>query len=233
LYSEDVVSAKDGGALGFLNREDLVPAFSAVAFGLKGKEVSPIVETEFGFHIIQLIERRGEQVNVRHILMSPKVSAADLQKSQLYLDSIADLIMKDSISFADAALKFSSDEQSRNNGGLMVNPQTNSTRFETDEIDPTLFFVVDKMKVGEISKPVLMQTPEGKKAYRLLYLKTRTSPHRANLTDDYQKIQAAALTEMQGKEMDAWIKSKMKNIFIQLSDDYKTCKFNHQWYQNN
>ena len=230
LYSEDPGSAKAGGELGLLGRVELVPEFAAEAFNLKGKEVSKIVESQFGFHIIQLIERKGEMINVRHILLTPKTSGADLYKAQQFLDSVHQLIGKDSVTFADAAFKFSDDVDSKNNGGLISNPQTGSSKFETAELDQTIFFTIDKMKVGDVSEPVIMQSADGKKAYRLLYLKSRSEPHRANMKDDYQRVQNIALSLKQNKVIDAWIKSKLATTYVKLDDGYKACAFKHQWY---
>ena len=230
LYSEDPGSARNGGELGLLNRNELVPEFAAEAFSLKGKEVSKIVESAFGYHIIQMIDRKGELINVRHILLVPKTSGADLFKAQSFCDSVYQLIQKDSISFADAAFKFSDDAESKNNGGIIPNPQTGSSKFETSELDQTIFFTIDKLKVGEISTPVLMQTADGKKAYRLLYLKSRTEPHRANLKDDYQRVQNIALTLKQTKVIDNWIKSKLKTTFVKIDANYASCSFKHDWF---
>jgi peptidyl-prolyl cis-trans isomerase SurA len=229
LYSEDPGSARLGGELGLLNRNELVPEFAAEAFSLKGKEVSKIVESPFGYHIIQLIDRKGELINVRHILLVPKTSSADLYKAQIFCDSVLQLIKKDSVSFSDAAFEYSDDSESKNNGGIIPNPQTGSSKFETNELDQTIFFTIDKLAVGEISEPVLMQTPDGKKAYRLLYLKSRTEPHRANLKDDYQRVQNIALTMKQSKTIDTWIKNKLKTTFVKIDANYKTCNFKHQW----
>ena len=233
LYSEDPGSAKAGGELGLLNRNELVPEFAAEAFTLKGKEVSKIVESPFGYHIIQLIDRKGELVNVRHILLVPKTSGADLYKAQVFCDSVHQLILKDSLSFADAAFKFSDDADSKNNGGIIPNPQTGSSKFETSELDQTIFFTIDKLKIGEISEPVLMQTADGKKAYRLLYLKSRSEPHRANMKDDYQRVQAIAMSLKQNKVIDNWIKNKLKTTFVKIDEEYKSCSFKHEWFTVN
>ena len=187
LYSEDPGSAKNGGELGLYGRGDLYPEFEAMAFTLKGDEVSEIVETEAGYHIIQLIERKGEFVNVRHILLRPKVSPMDLAKAKVALDSIALLIQDGTYTFEEAVVKFS-DDPSKNNGGLLINPMTGTTLFESDQLDPKVFFVIDKLEIEEISTPVQFQTEENKDAYRILYLKNRTEPHKANLKDDYDTV---------------------------------------------
>jgi len=231
LYSEDPGSAKKGGELGMFSRGEMYPEFEAVAFGLKPNQVSDIIKTKAGLHILQLIERKGDYVNVRHILIQPKVSPFDLAKASAYLDSVAGVIKRDSIPFEKAALKYS-DDPGKINGALMINPQTNTSRFEAKQLDPKVFFVVDKMKVGEISKAVPMTTEEGKQAFQLLYLKVRTDPHKANLKDDYNKIQNWALEEKKGKAIDDWIKSKTDKTYISIIDEFKNCNFQHKWTTN-
>ncbi|MDQ3191622.1 MAG: peptidylprolyl isomerase, partial [Bacteroidota bacterium] len=226
LYSEDPGSSKKGGELGFVERGSFVPEFEAVAFKLKPGAVSPVIETQYGFHFLELIERRGEKINIRHILISPKIAPEDLMMARDYLDSIRTLILNtDTLDFADAASLYSDDKETKFNGGLIINPQTGTTAFEADQIEPSLFFTIDKLKVGEISTPVKMQVPGGKQAYRLLYLKKRTEPHRANLKDDYQKIQEAALNEKKQKVVEEWINKKLSNTYFKLNDEYKTCTF--------
>lgn len=225
LYSEDPGSAKKSGELGMVGRGSFVPEFEAVAFNLKPGEVSKVIETTYGYHILELIERRGEQINVRHILISPKVSAQDLFRARTYLDSVYVVMQStDTLTFADAALKFSDDKESKNNGGMLINPATGTTKFEMDQVDPQVFFVIDKLKPGEFSQPALVQLPGGKQGYRILYLKSRTEPHRANLKDDYQKIQEAALAEKQQQIMDKWIAKKLESTYFRIADDYKTCE---------
>jgi peptidyl-prolyl cis-trans isomerase SurA len=224
LYSEDPGSAKRGGELGFVERGVFVPEFEAVAFRLKIGQISEIVETTFGYHFMELIERRGERINIRHILITPKVGQDDLKKARHYIDSIRTLIINtDTLNFNEAAALFSDDKDTKYNGGLLVNPVNGTNRFEADQLDPSVFFTVDKMKVGEISQPVAYQMPGGKQAFRILYLKTRTEPHRANLKDDYQRIQDAALNDKQDKIIAKWIDKKMSTTYFKISDDYKSC----------
>jgi len=174
-FSEDPGSAKNGGELGLHGRGEMFPEFEAVAFSLKDGEVSEIVETEAGYHIIQLIERRGDYINVRHILVMPKVSPLDLAKAKVQLDSVSQLIQNKKYTFEEAVKKFSEDP-SKNNGGILVNPMTGNSVFESDQLDPKVFFVIDKLKVGDISNPVPFKMDDGKDAYRILYLKSRTEP---------------------------------------------------------
>jgi peptidyl-prolyl cis-trans isomerase SurA len=229
FYSEDVVSAAKGGELGFVNRGDLVPEFEATAFALKGKEISDVIETMYGFHIIQLIERRGESINVRHILISPKASSADLDKARMKLDSISQLIRLGKISFEEAALKYSDDADSKNNGGILINAATGSTFFEISQMDQSLFFVVDKLKIGEISEPTVVRVGEKKEAYRIVMVKARTEPHRANLKEDYQRIQSAAEAEKKEKIVADWIDRKRSSFFVKIDSLFSGCNFQHDW----
>jgi len=228
LYSEDPGSASKGGELGFFGRGELYPEYEAAAFSLKKGELSEIIESQSGYHIIQLIERRGDQINTRHILLMPKVSQEDLARAEQDLENIAALIRMDSVDFSSAAIKHS-DDPNKNNGGMLINPLSGTTRFETSQLDPSMFFVIDKMEVGEVSEPVVMRTEEGTQAMRLLYLKTRTNPHKANLQEDYSRIQEWALDDKRAKVIQEWIDKKTRNTYIKLSERYKGCKFNYQW----
>ncbi len=232
LYSQDG-SSRNGGELGFVNRGELVPEFESSAFKLRKGEVSEIVETKFGFHIIQLIERRGEQINVRHILIKPTFGTADINKTFSRADSIYQKIISDSLSFSEAAQRYSNDSESRFNGGNVVNPKAGTTRFESDEVDPGVFFQLDKMNVGDISAPIQSLSAEGNTAFRILYLKSRSAPHAANLTTDYQRIQQAAMTEKENKVLMDWVQKKKQTTFIQVSEDYKSCPNLDYWYLKN
>lgn len=231
LYSEDPGSAKKGGELGLTPRGDLVPEFEAVAFNLNKDEVSPVVETKYGFHIIQLIERKGAYVNVRHILLRPKVSLEDLIQAKTLLDSVYKLVTSKTMNFEDAAAKFSDDE-TKSNGGTMINPYNMSTKFPADEIDESVFFTVDKLEPGQISAPVPMKTEDDQQAYRILYLKKRSVPHVANLKDDYDKIQSIALEQKRNDVINDWIKARLAKTYINIFDEYKECNYVHQWLKN-
>ena len=228
LYSEDPGSASKGGELGFYGKGELYPEFEQAAFKLKEGEISDIVETKAGFHIIQLIERKGDYVNVRHILMRAKVSPIDLANARRQLDSIATQIRNDSITFELAVVKYS-DDPSKNSGGLMINPRNNTPKFEMDELDPQVSFVIDKMKVGEISNPVMMKTEDNMDAYRIILLKNRIQPHRANLTDDYDFLQVKALDAKKQQKLKDWVDHNASNVFIMINDRYKDCNFEFQW----
>ncbi len=228
LYSEDPGSMNKGGELGFVGRGELYPEFEAVAFSLKSGEVSPIVKTEKGYHIIQLIERRGEYINVRHILVIPKPSPIDLAKSKKDLENITALIAMDTLTFEQAAARYS-DDPTKLNGGKLINPYTGDSKFTPEEVEPNLFFVVEKMNVGEKSAPMLFTNEDGQQAYRIVYLKSRTEPHKANMKDDYPQIQNMALSIKQNNALNKWVIEKSKSTFIKIASDYKTCKFKYDW----
>ena len=234
LYSQDPGSAKRNGELGFMERGQLVKEFAAVAFTLQPGQVSEIVETEFGYHILQLVERRGQQANIRHILIKPAVNQIDLITAKTKLDSIRLQVMSvDSVKFEVMAAKHSDDKSTRMNGGKMINPQTGSTTFEVDEVskvDPSLFFILDKMKPGEISKPVIYQKYDGSQSYRIVKLVSVTEAHRANLQDDYLKIQGAAKAEKEKEALDKWIKEKIEINYIRIDDELLDCEFQHSWF---
>ncbi len=227
LYSEDPGSAKQGGELGMFQRGDMRPQFEAAAFRLKPGEVSDIVETEDGFHLIQMIERRGDFINVRHILVQPKVSPIELNNAKLYLDSVADLIMSKEVLFEIAVIKYS-DDPNKNNGGMLINPNSGDTRFEIGDVDPKIFFVIDKLKEGEISAPVKWEE-RGKRLYRIYYLKSRTTPHVANLELDYARIQQWTLDKKKLSVIEDWIDKKVDETFIEVMSPYRECTFDRQW----
>lgn len=228
LYSEDPGSAKKGGELGFHGRGEFAPEFEAAAFNLRDGEISEVVETEFGFHIIQMIERRGDFVNVRHILLTVKVSPEALQQAYDELDSVAHLIKNDSLTFDEAVRKFS-DEKDRVSGGLLVNPNSGSTLFDASELDQQVSFTINRMEVGQISEPVPMKTDNNKDAYRLLYLKRKTSPHKANLKDDYTLIRDWAMQQKREEIINKWIADNSQKAYIRIIDDYRDCDFRFDW----
>ncbi|MCX6279307.1 MAG: peptidylprolyl isomerase, partial [Bacteroidetes bacterium] len=230
LYSEDPGSSKQGGELGMFKRGEMRKEFEAAAFKLKPGEVSDIVETDDGFHLIQTIERRGEYINARHILIQPKVSPVNLNKAKLTLDSVSILIQTKKMPFDQAVVKYS-DDPGKNSGGLMINQASGNSRFESSQLDPKIFFVVDKLKTGDVSSPILT-ADRGKQDYRMYYLKSRTNPHKANLEEDYSRIQDMALEKKKLEIIDAWISTKTKSTYVSIMEDFKNCKFQRNWIKN-
>lgn len=225
LYSQDPGSAKQGGELGFFSRGDMVGEFEAAAFALKPGEVSPIIETQFGFHIIQLIERRGNTINVRHILITPKVSSEDLLQARMRLDSLATEIRAGRISFEDAARRYSTGSGAKQ-GGTVTNSADGSSRFDAEAIKEHYYTVgIPGMDEGQISNATAMKTADQRDAYRIVRLNKKYPAHRANLTDDYDNIYNAALAAAKQKRMQEWARRQMQNTYIKLSDEYKNCVF--------
>lgn len=229
LYSQDPGSTAKGGELGFFTRGDMVGEFEAAAFALKPGEVSPIIETNFGFHILQLIERRGNSVNVRHILMIPKVSTDDLLKARMRLDSIAQEVRQGKITFSEAARLYS-DGASKSQGGVVTNNITSSTRFTKEDISEQFPGIsVSSMNVGDVTNALIMKTEDQRDAYRIIRLDQRLPEHKANLTDDYDRLSSAALQEAKDKKIMEWSAKMIKNTYIRIADDYKDCDFKLNW----
>lgn len=229
LYSQDPGSTAKGGELGFFTRGDMVGEFEAAAFALKPGEVSPIIETNFGFHILQLIERRGNSVNVRHILMIPKVSTDDLLKARMRLDSIAQEVRQGKITFSEAARLYS-DGASKSQGGVVTNNLTSSTRFTKEDISEQFPGIsVSSMNVGDVTNALIMKTEDQRDAYRIIRLDQRLPEHKANLTDDYDRMSSAALQEAKDKKIMEWSAKMIKNTYIRIADEYKDCDFKLNW----
>lgn len=224
LYSEDPGSAKKGGELGMYGRGELYPEFEDIAFNLKEGEISGIVETEAGFHVIQMIENQKDYVNVRHILLKPKISPIQMQETVTYLDSIYNLI-KDSTYTFEQAVKIFSDNPNRIGGGFLINPNTGNNMFQAEDLDPKVFYVIDQLAVGEVSKPVTYTTKDSKEAYRLLRLVKKTEPHRANIDQDYDKIYNIALNKKHQDVLDAWVIEHAKKAYIRIVENYSDCEF--------
>ncbi len=222
-YSQDPGSASNGGEYAnFIRRGEFVPEFEAVAFKLKPGELSDPVETDFGFHLIQLIERRGNEYRVRHILIIPKIQPLDIELSREELDSIRNLVLIDSIPFEKLAKELSDEKLTGQNGGYFTDA-SGSDQIPTDQLDPGIYFSLDTMKLGTISKPVEFRQPDGKVAVRLVYYKAKFKPHKANLTDDWLKIQSAALNEKRVKTEKDWFEQSKYNFFILVDEEYQSC----------
>ena len=221
-HSEDPGSAASGGELGFWKRGELAPEFEATALRMKPGDISKPVETKFGFHIIQLIERRGNTYSSRHILMKPNSSEDDIKVAERYLDSLRNEIMDGKIAFSKAAKEYSDDQMTKPSGGFFLDPEE-SNRISVEELDPSVFFVIDTMQVGSVSKPLAYRTDDGKDAVRIIYYKARVKPHRANLADDYQKIQAAALSEKKNRVIEEWFENAVNDVFIDVDEEFDYC----------
>ncbi len=222
-YSQDPGSAQFGGNLGVAKRGTMVPQFEAMAFKLKKEEISPVFETEYGFHILQLMERKGEEYTARHILIRPGYSTGDLQEAEKFLDSLRTRIMQDSITFEKAAKEHSEDKMTAASGGMIMD-QSGSTKIFTEALDPVVFFTIDSLQVGNISKPIAYRTDDGKSAMRILYYKSKIDPHQANLQDDWQKIYDAALNERKNKTLNEWFAKAKDEVFINIDEEYDNCQ---------
>ena len=235
LYSEDPGSSKEGGFIGNVTRGQMVPEFEAVAFRLKNGEVSNVFETPFGYHFIELVQRKGEILDLRHILVIPKMTNEDFFKTKSQLDSIYTEIKEGRLTFEEAVRKFSDDADTKQNAGLMVNRMTASTRFDNEsltQIDQNLVVTLNSMEVGELSKPMQFMGEDGKPGFRVLKLKNRIDPHKANLKDDYQKIAFMASNEKNLKQRKEWIKKRSKITYIKLDPEF-ACQFDNEWVINN
>ena len=217
LYSDDPGSAPKGGVLGFVERGELYPEFEAVAFSLKPGEISQIVQTRAGYHIIQMIERKGDAINVAHILIQPKPSEDEQVKAITFLDSIKIVLTEKPIDFSEAA-KIYSDDLSKNNGGWVVNKYSGSFKFDKESLDPTVYAVLSKLNEGEYSSSIPYVNDDGVHSYRILYMKTKTAQHNANLSEDYDIIKNAALEEKKQIAIEKWIVNKVKVTSIKISE---------------
>ena len=221
-YSDDPSVITNGGDMGWSSRGRMVPEYEAMAFRLKPKEISMPFESAFGIHIMQLIERRGNEYNSKHILISPKPSAEDITKATRLLDSVRTLVIKDSITFEKAAKEFSDDVQTKGNGGFFSDNE-GGLSLTVDELDPIIFFKLDSMKIGDVSEPITYRTDEGKDAVRILYYKARIPPHQASLEDDWTKIQHATLNEKKDKILQRWFQKARTDVFINIDPAYDNC----------
>jgi peptidyl-prolyl cis-trans isomerase SurA len=224
LYSEDGSAAK-GGDIGWANKADLDPEYAKAAFGLKKGAVSKIVKSSFGYHIIELIDRTEDRVHTRHILLKPDISIEAKEQARSKLDSIIRLIRLDSLTFSQAAMRFSGDEDTRMNGGQVINEMTGNTKFELDDFDTRDYLVIKNLDEGEISDPYESTDKHGKLIFKAVILKNRTNPHVANLKEDYDMLKQMAMYNKQSEIVDEWIKEKIENTYIRLDDDYRNCKF--------
>lgn len=232
FYSEDG-SARNGGELGYMGRNQLVPEFANVAFTLNApKKVSKIVRSEYGYHIIQLIDKKGDKINVRHILLKPHIDDSEIEKGIARLDSIANDIRANKFTFDAAALALSDDKDTRNNHGLMANVDqqngTVSSRFEMQDLPADVAKVVDTLSVGQISRAFRMTNDKGQEVCAVVMLKNRIEGHPANMTEDFQTLRDVVVNKRKEEKIEQWIKDKIKTTYVRISPDWRNCKFHYE-----
>ncbi len=229
LYSEDVESAKRGGELGFVGRGQLVSEFADVAFNLTDpNRISRVVQTEYGYHIIQLLEKKGDRINCRHILLKPRVSYDDKQRAQSKLDSIRVQIVDSGMTFEEAVARFSEDKSTVMSGGVMTNNNTGASKFEYQELPPEVSKQIYTLKEGEVSVPfVMMDRMKNKEICAIVKLKTKRDAHRANLIDDFQLVREMLAEKLSAEAIEKWIKNKQKEIYVQIDPDWRGCDFQY------
>jgi peptidyl-prolyl cis-trans isomerase SurA len=232
LYSEDN-SASRGGDIGWASKSELDPVYAKAAFALQKKQVSKIVESAYGCHIIQLIDRTEDRVQTRHILLKPKISIEEKEKAKARLDSILRLIRIDTLTFEKAAIYFSQDEDTKLNGGLRINPANGNTHFELNQFATSEYYIIRDLQVGEISNPFESTDDKGKLVYKTIRLKSKTEPHKANLKQDFELIKQMAMEKKQNEIVDNWLKEKIKNTFIRINEPYKDCDFRLKGWSKN
>lgn len=233
FYSQDPGSSRNGGEMDYMGRGQLVPEFANAAFSLSDpKKVSKIVKTEFGYHIIQLVDKRGDKVKVRHILLKPDIPADEFARQEAKLDSIATLIREHKLSFEDAAAIYSDDKDTRNNKGLMsyVNPEDGmlTARFQLKDLNQSIAQVIDTMKVGEISKAITMTNAKGQDVCAIVKLKARIDAHRANLKEDFQKLRDVVYEKRCNEKLDEWIANKIKTTYVRINPGWENCTFKYK-----
>ena len=232
-YSEDPGSAAEGGDYGFIDRTTMVKEFTAWAFKLRASEMSPVFETEYGYHILQVLERRGEQAHVRHILITPKTTTAALERVKLKADSIYKNITVNKLPFASAASLYSDNKETQYNGGMMLyadNQTARTTFMPVEKLEPEVFVVIDTMKVGSISQPVAFKSEQnGKEGYKLFFLKSKIPPHKGNLDQDYPKFKERTQKEKEARVMSEWFEKRKETTYIRIDEEFSTCDEMKLW----
>jgi len=233
IYSDDPSSARIGGDLGMQRRGTFVPEFEAAAYNLDKDSISEVFESEFGFHFVQLLDRRGNNIHTRHILVRPLITQDDLAKAHSTLDSVSNLIRLDSINFSRAVKLFSDKKvQSYNNDGMIVNPASGKSIFETGDLEPEIYFAIDTLKVDQVSSPIEFTDRDGSAGYRLILLKSRTTPHIADLKQDYSKIKAAATDSKTNICISDWVEGKIRSTYISIDPMFHSYKTLDIWMNN-
>jgi peptidyl-prolyl cis-trans isomerase SurA len=229
LYSQDPGSAQAGGDLGFFGRGEMVPEFEGVAFKLKPGEVSPVIRTKYGYHILQLIERRGDRVNCRHILIKPPVSSAELERARLRLDTISKQLNEGVMTFPEAVRKYTMDDESKQNSGMVMNQNTGGNSFTIEQLTPDMYFQIDKLEPGQYSAPSVYASQGGDRGWRIYYLKSRTTAHRASLDTDYDKIQQAALNLKRIEKLQEWFMKTRSKTYVKVEAEFADCPSLSRW----
>jgi peptidyl-prolyl cis-trans isomerase SurA len=230
IYSEDG-AARNGGELDYMGRGQLDAAYAAAAFNLKGDKISNVVKSDFGYHIIQVMDRKGELIKTRHIIMKPKVSTESMTKAFGQIDSIADFIRKGTLKFDAAAARWSYDKNSRNNGGVVINPETGEAKWKLAELDPDVSKVLTSMNINEISKPFQTIDESQRTVYKIIKLLSKTPAHKANLRDDYVELSNLYMASKKEKNLDKWIREKQAGTYVHIDNSYINCNFKYQGWQ--
>lgn len=232
LYSEDPGSSRNGGLYNAIKRGMFVKEFEAVMFSLEEGEISEVFETEYGYHIIQMVEHRGDEVDIRHILMSPKISVIDLNNAKDILISIRDSILNQSLTFEQASKQYSDDKMTKFNGGKLINVNTGTSNFELHELENSIKLAVEQLEVGEISEPSYVKMDDGKEAYRLFKLLNRVEAHVVNFKDDYKMIRDMALEQKKDEIISEWINTSLLKTYVRINDEYQAVNFQYNWLKN-
>ena len=229
LYSEDPGSAAQCGELGMVPQGVMVPEFDAVALTLKDGEISPVFKTKYGYHIMEMIDRKGERYNARHILLSAKPSALDKAAAKARLDSLMTLVRDGQLEFTKVATEDNDDEETKGSNGVVIEPNTNSPHWAIGDLDQKTFLVLDKLAVGQISEPQYFEQPGGTMGYEVYRLIKRTEPHRMDLVQDYPLVQQAAEAKTRQQAIEAWVREKLTTTYVHIIPAYASCTFEHPW----
>ena len=230
LYSDDPGSRDNGGRYDGVTRTGgFAPEFITAAFKLQNGEISPIIKTKFGYHIIQMINRKGDEADLRHILIKPELTSADFQSALHTLDSIRTILVSGKMSFPEAVGKFSTDEAAKRTGGMIADPNTGVTVLDMTKLDAGMVILLDSLKQGDYSQPHIFLTDAHEQSCRIVYLRNRTTPHKANLHDDYARIQEVAMAQKKQLKMQQWVTAKLPSYYLKIAPEYQGCGVLHQW----
>ena len=232
LYSEDPGSSRNGGLYNAIKRGMFVKEFESVMFSLQDGEISDVFETEYGYHIVMMEEHRGDEVDIRHILMSPKISAIDLNIAKDILISVRDSILDEQLTFGDASISYSDDEMTKFNGGKLINLNTGTSKFELHELENSIKLAIEQLEVNEISEPIYVKLDDGKEAYRLFRLLSKAEAHIVNFKDDYKMIRDMALDQKKDEAISEWINTSLLKTYVRINEAYKVLDFQYNWLKN-